>query len=196
MNDKLSELIKQYHELFPQSQKGIQQCADEIESLISFVGNQKFNHLAEIGSDEGGSIWLYANLFAAENAVITIVDQEIKPVLSAVVQTIKSRLPVRVVLIYGLSKDVYLDDVDFLHIDGDHSYEATHRDYVRNYAHVLPGGLILLHDTNLWEGPIKVKEELQGNITNFVGNRLIGKGEGLEPTETSTGITVVKKRIL
>jgi len=43
--------------------------------------------------------------------------------------------------------DFPCEAIDFLFIDGDHSYEGVKADYERHKVKVRPGGLIALHDT-------------------------------------------------
>lgn len=42
--------------------------------------------------------------------------------------------------------------IRLLFIDGDHSYEASKRDFDQWSPHVVPGGLIALHDIGEWDG--------------------------------------------
>jgi predicted O-methyltransferase YrrM len=63
--------------------------------------------------------------------------------------------------------------IDFLYIDGDHSYEAVRRDFEDWFEHVRPGGWILLHDSHRepnapddvfargWPGPTQLAHELK-----------------------------------
>lgn len=190
---QLHSLIAEYKELF-KPELGIQQCSDEVEQLIEFFGERKFNNIVEIGSDEGGSIWLYAQLFASPEAIITIVDLAVKPVLQNVIKTLKERLPdAKFVTIEGSSHHVYLRNFDFIHIDGDHSYEAAKHDFESTWPFLLPGGFAVLHDTMLWEGTIQLREELEKEFQTktFKGHNLVSGHFGKEGDNLSTGITVV-----
>ena len=195
--EKLYILIDEYKELFPGMERGIQQCSDEIEQLIDLLGGQsEFHSMAEIGCDDGGTLWLYPQLFGAPNCLVTIVDHTIKPVIHEIIAKLKNRTTSRFVVIQGYSQDVSLDDFDFLHIDGDHSYEAASSDFTRNWSHLKSGGVILIHDTLLWEGTIRLREEIEQSgfkNTTLKGYNLISGNFGKEGTNLSTGITAVFK---
>ena len=73
--------------------------------------------------------------------------------------------------------DVYnkVSDVDFLFIDGNHSYESVLCDFLLYYPLVKKGGIIGFHDTKLSESnvgvPKLISEIRDGKFTN--GNRII-----------------------
>lgn len=64
----------------------------------------------------------------------------------------KNRLLDRVVLIPKLSWEAVNDvkeNIDFIFIDGDHSYEGLRRDWNDWSGKIIPGGCAALHDTQL-----------------------------------------------
>lgn len=73
--------------------------------------------------------------------------------------------------------DVYnkVSDVDFLFIDGNHSYESVLCDFLLYYPLVKKGGIVGFHDTKLSESnvgvPKLISEIRDGKFTN--GNRII-----------------------
>jgi predicted O-methyltransferase YrrM len=50
--------------------------------------------------------------------------------------------------------------IRLLFIDGDHSYEATRADVEIWSKHVAPGGLMALHDVDVWPGVTQAYGEL------------------------------------
>ena len=86
--------------------------------------------------------------------------------------------------------------IDFLHIDGDHTYEGVKLDWELYSPKVRPGGYITVHDTdesvlenfywyadeNRWNGgPARLVREIEGYVKT---NLFDGK---------STGVTILKK---
>jgi predicted O-methyltransferase YrrM len=62
------------------------------------------------------------------------------------------------------------DEIDFLFIDGDHSYEGVSRDWRDWTPHVKVGGHVVLHDARLVEGwttpetgPLRLVGDLEGD---------------------------------
>jgi len=51
--------------------------------------------------------------------------------------------------------------IRLLFIDGDHSYEGVARDFIAWERHVVPGGVVALHDVGVWDG-----------VTNFYAMNL------------------------
>ncbi|MDP9171002.1 MAG: class I SAM-dependent methyltransferase, partial [Acidobacteriota bacterium] len=43
--------------------------------------------------------------------------------------------------------------IDYLHIDGDHSYEGSRQDFFDYKPLVAPGGIVTFHDTNGFQLP-------------------------------------------
>jgi cephalosporin hydroxylase len=73
--------------------------------------------------------------------------------------------------------DVYnkIADIDFLFIDGNHSYESVLSDFLLYYPLVKNGGIVGFHDTKLSESnigvPKLISEIRDGKFTN--GNRIV-----------------------
>ena len=68
-----------------------------------------------------------------------------------------------------------VSDIDFLFIDGNHSYESVLCDFLLYYPLVKKGGIVGFHDTKLSESnigvPKLISEIRDGKFTN--GNRII-----------------------
>ena len=100
--------------------------------------------------------------------------------------------------------------IDYLHIDGDHSYEGVKRDFELYSTIMNPNGIISIHDTDseyqstfivtddekknfhLFDGPVKFIEELRNNsewdLVNLKNFRIF------EPKASSTGLALLIKR--
>ena len=61
--------------------------------------------------------------------------------------------------------DKYVNPIDVLHIDADHSYEGVKRDFDIWSMHVRPGGVVLFHDI----------ESFPDDVGRFFHKDLIGK---------------------
>ena len=105
MENNLYDLIQTYDKLFPVKHGGILQSLDELEQLVTEIGDRKFHAMAEIGSCFGGTVWLYSQLFGAEGCNFTIVDIKIDPILWNVIEEIESRKKIKFEII---------DDLDFM----------------------------------------------------------------------------------
>ena len=202
----LYDLIREYDDMFGEKTGGILQSLDELEQLVVEIGDRKFKSMAEIGSYRGGTAWLYSQLFGADDSKFTIVDIKIHPIIRKVVKEIEQRTNIKFELIEAPSDKVFLKPKDFLHIDADHRYHMVKKDYETHYYSVEKGGVILLHDTLLDEGPgenksgcIRFREELEAsgaNIKTFGGTIMLCDCFGpnkSNPDNRSIGISLIYK---
>lgn len=155
------------------SERGIQESLDELlevkQYLILHNMYQNRNTYTEIGSAEGGSLWIYAHMFLEPGGVINII--EIKP--RAALYKIISDLQKEgfIVNLYTENSDRtpgWIIETDILFIDGDHSYLGVSTDFNRYYPVVSKGGLCLLHDTTSFPGCVRLKNELKSKLDNVV----------------------------
>ena len=65
--------------------------------------------------------------------------------------------------------------IDYLHIDGDHSYEGCKRDFYDYLPLMNKKGVISIHDTTM-EGPQKVVEEIRMAGYQVIDFRELGWG--------------------
>jgi predicted O-methyltransferase YrrM len=62
----------------------------------------------------------------------------------------------------------FTDEIDFLFIDGDHSYKGVKADVVAWFSKLKSGGIIVMHDIGWAEGVVKViQEEIEPNLEKF-----------------------------
>lgn len=195
---KLDELIREYEEYFMFG--GIQQSKSELEQLVKEVGEKKFVSMCEIGIADGATLWLYSHLFAAENANFVVLDMDIRPITRKVIAAIEEITTVRFSTFERKSLGFELPmEVDFLHIDGDHGYEEVRYDYFTHSRKVISGGIIIIHDTLLIDGPNRLRQEIEGSITaskTFRGTDTLCDCFGpnrINPQNRAFGTTVIWK---
>jgi predicted O-methyltransferase YrrM len=132
------------------------QRREELLELLARLEHLQPSRLCEIGTAAGGTLYLLTRV-AQESAVIVSID------ISAPAHTRRARQQLvrasqTVVSVQGDSHDPasrrMIEDclggepLDFLLIDGDHSYEGVKTDFELYSPLVREGGLIALHDIN------------------------------------------------
>jgi cephalosporin hydroxylase len=137
------------------------QATDEILWLLDIVKALRPRTVVEVGTDEGGTLFLWTRVVAPD-AHLVAVDMRPLGVLGAwsryaVVRRGLARHEQRIDLVMPadsqspttVERVVELlggRPVDFLFIDGDHSYEGVKRDFELWSPLVRSGGIIVLHD--------------------------------------------------
>lgn len=137
------------------------QLRAEIEALLSVLETERPSTLIEIGTFLGGSLFLFSRV-AADDATLISIDLHRGewgggyPAVRSVLYRSFARKGQRIELVRADSHDPrtlqrtkrLLDgrDVDFLFIDGDHSYDGVRSDLEMYGPLVRPGGLIAFHD--------------------------------------------------
>lgn len=152
------------------------QVREEIEELLKILNSAKPKVILEIGTANGGTLFLFSRV-ASEDAIIISIDL---PGGKFGGGYPKWKIPLyksfekknqRIYLIRENShkqealekvKKILNDKrVDFLFIDGDHSYEGVKRDFEMYSPLVRKGGIIAFHD--IVPGP----EENVGGVPRF-----------------------------
>lgn len=137
------------------------QHTDEILWLLEKLAQDPPKTIVEIGTDEGGTLFLWTRA-AAPDALLVAVDSRPLGVLGqrstyAIVRKGLARDRQRIELVMPANSQIQetVDrvrgilggrPVDFLFIDGDHSYEGVKRDFELWSPLVRSGGLIAFHD--------------------------------------------------
>lgn len=194
---QLNSLIDEYESYFMNG--GIQQSYSDLRDLVEEIGDRKFSNMAEIGVADGATLWLYSQLFGAPKAHITLVDNDWRAVTARVVMALEG-MEFTFKIHIAQSDTVKIDGpLDFLHIDGDHRYEYVKYDYDTHGTKVVPGGVIIIHDTTLIEGPLRLKHALEHMgvaMKNFNGTDTMCNCFGPDrqnPQKRAFGTTVIWK---
>jgi cephalosporin hydroxylase len=168
------------------------QVRSEITALAAEVLQLKPRTVLEIGTARGGTLFLWAGL-AAPDAMLVSVDLPFGefgggyPSFKVPLFRSFARDKQNVALIRGnshasqtialIKRHLSGRPVDFLFIDGDHSYEGVAADFEAFSGLVRPGGLIAFHDVvpgrpeavggvpRYWQ---QLKQQWKGEIREFV----------------------------
>jgi predicted O-methyltransferase YrrM len=138
-----------------------QQIRSEFLELAEMVKEQNCKYIMEIGTYRGGTLFVFSQL-AAPRATVISLDFHFsflgkvygaiqKPLLRKFVRNGKSlfllrqnsHLPQTLAVIRNI---LHGHELDFLFIDGDHSYEGVREDFMMYSPLVREGGLIAFHD--------------------------------------------------
>lgn len=141
---------------------GALQKPHELSLLISYLQRRpKAETVLEIGTCNGGTLWLWCYLAAKDALIISLdlpggafgggYDEQMIPLLESYArktQTLElirgdshteEALEVTTKLLGGR-------EVDLLFIDGDHTYEGVKKDWEMYSPLVRPGGIVVFHD--------------------------------------------------
>jgi len=153
------------------------QIREEIKSLLEIISKFKPQNILEIGTAKGGTLFLFCKT-APPNSTIISMDLPEGPFGG--VEYPDWKIPIfesfreKNQKIHLLRNNSHLsssvkqvkkilrgEKLDFLFIDGDHSYEGVKQDF-KNYSKLVKsGGIIVFHDIN--PGP----EDLVGGVPKF-----------------------------
>lgn len=131
----------------------VQQYKEEFEELLRMYKELKPQTVVEIGSEYGGTLWYWLK-HAPAGATVINVDPLLRDPGFSLELAWQSWCPLDVTLktIVGYSQDKadevgqMVDEVDFLFIDGDHTYKGAKKDWELYAPMVREGGLIAFHD--------------------------------------------------
>lgn len=150
------------------------QVRSEFLDLLHLLAEEPPSRVLEIGTARGGTLFLFSRI-AAPGATLVTVDLPGGPFGGGYPRS-RSRLlksfgrgGQRIHPIRGDSHRVAtldevkrrVNDVDFLFIDGDHTYDGVRRDWEMYGPLVRPGGLVAFHD--IVDGPA----EAVGGVPQF-----------------------------
>lgn len=145
---------------------GLQQIRAEILALTDFVASLKPKHVMEIGSASGASFYLWSMLAAEDGKKISVDlpggvyggEVNADPLVRARRDQMMQGFAPGVHLVAGNSHtpEIYRqvesilgkEKLDFLFIDGDHTYEGVRTDYLIYRDFVRSQGYIAFHDIN------------------------------------------------
>ena len=127
------------------------QNPDEIIELLTLLKNREVRNILEIGTSRGGTLYLFARMTDRSAKLISI---DIHQNFNKLVDTFP-RGKQEIILIEADSNnratiekiaDHFPDGIDFLFIDGDHSYDGVRLDFEFYSPFIKPGGMIAFHD--------------------------------------------------
>jgi len=146
------------------AQFGMVQIPEEITALVDILRDRQLRNVMEIGSESGGTFYLWCRLTAIAGLKISVDlptgDSGSWKYAGAAALAERTRQFKRwsgnVHVVTGDSHEqrircevadiLHGEKLDFLFIDGDHSYEGVKADYEDYRDFVRPGGLIAFHD--------------------------------------------------
>lgn len=134
----------------------------EIGALVELAQTIQPRIIVEIGSARGGTLYLWSRIVGAGGMVISVDSPgavgSVRPPWRWFYRRL-GRGRARISTVDGDSHALPVQDkvdrllegrpVDFLFIDGDHSYEGVRADFVHYLSRVRAGGLAALHDIAL-----------------------------------------------
>jgi len=145
---------------------GAVQIPEELSAFVDFLKTRQLRNVMEIGSEAGGTFWLWCQLAAMGGLKISLDKPDgdsgsgrfaSPDELIARTAKFKTFAP-RVRVITGDSHRPPIRDaveqalggekLDFLFIDGDHSFNGVKQDFLDYSTFVRPGGVIAFHDIN------------------------------------------------
>jgi cephalosporin hydroxylase len=156
----------------------------EIEALLHILERDAPKTIVEIGTARGGTLFLFARA-AAPDAFLLGVDWGIS-VARAPLYRALAREGQRVELLEGDSHDASMVSnartllagrpVDFLFVDGDHTYEGVRADFELWTPLVRQGGLVALHDIHSVGEEFGVGAFWQELTSRYETEELVGRG--------------------
>jgi cephalosporin hydroxylase len=175
---------------------GMQQVPEEILSLADFVEGLHPRNIIEIGSARGGTFYLWCMLADRCGLKIAVdlpggsyggeenADATVRLTRASLIKSWAENVH----LVEGDSHALEIhsrvssllgrEKVDFLFIDGDHTYEGVRADYLAYREFVRPSGYIAFHDINDSEfhrlnmvGVARFWQELKGHKVEFNSNQ-------------------------
>ena len=131
------------------------QIHDELKSLCEMVEKISPRTILEIGVEQAGSAYFFHHLLSPNNG--TYIGIDIEPESKRRANYLTDLIPnVKSIVLVEDSRKKETEDLvskilngvglDFLFIDGFHSYEVAKSDYLLYSGFVRPGGIIAFHD--------------------------------------------------
>jgi len=182
----------------------INQNLEELNKVYKSLRDEKVNVFVEIGGASGGSLWMYANLLCEKGAEIVVIEPERRRELCFICNKL-SQLGYKVKQIHQNSMMALAsvsNEIDLLHIDGDHDEISVLNDFSFYFPKVEYGGYAILHDTDSFAGPKKLRESLEtqnedivtyscGDFFEFTKSNLVSGSK-----QCQCGTSVIRRREL
>jgi predicted O-methyltransferase YrrM len=160
------------------------QVRGEIAALLRILEPRACRRVLEIGTQHGGSLFLFAHVSAPDAQIVSVDLPHGEfgggyPVWRAPLYRRFGRAGQRIELVRGDSHAAETlarvrsllagEPLDFLFVDGDHTYEGVKQDFESYRELVRPGGLIALHDIAPGVASAEAEQEnlLGGDVPRF-----------------------------
>jgi len=172
----------------PLNRRFIRLDIDEAAALYKLVKNLPNARGIEIGRFKGGSTLMLAAAVGPQGRLLSV-DNETQddPGITEILR--QTNMLDRVELVIADANEVECDlAVDFVFIDGDHSYQGAKQDHNKWGSKVRPGGFIIHHDmgnarplSSQWDSLFKLKLEIESTqqdvleLVQGVGSMVIFK---------------------
>ncbi len=122
--------------------------------LLEFLASLKPRILVEIGTADGGTLFLFSTIAAPDAVIISVDIRNLAYRRALYHEFIGGRQEVRLLRGHSHSEEMLRsvkailgnDLIDFLFIDSDHTYEAVKKDFELYWPLVRQGGVIAFHD--------------------------------------------------
>lgn len=153
------------------------QDEEEFWSLFALLQGRQVSEILEIGAEKGGTLWFWDKVAGPGGRVVSVdtcdnVFFDLEEGISDVSLIVgDSHAPEDIDRIMNL----FPEGVDFLFIDGDHSYEGVKADFDNFSPLVRPGGIIAFHDIGAGD-PQKLWREIEPRHSTAKYHCTIGIG--------------------
>jgi len=134
------------------------QIRSEIQALCEIVRQRRPRTVLEIGTQHGGTFFLFSRVVAPDALLVSIdlASEDLKPWRSLCTNLRTKGQSVSVIdgdshatsTVERVNRVLGGRKVDFLFIDGDHSYEGVRQDFENYVGFLNDPGLIAFHDIN------------------------------------------------
>jgi predicted O-methyltransferase YrrM len=135
----------------------------ELRDFFNFLGEKKFNVICEIGTDNGGTLYLWSKILKPGGLIISV---DLAKLYRKSINRFLRRIFPKEQQVYFIREDSHTSicveklvrilkekKIDFLFIDGDHSYDGVKQDFSDYSKFVKKGGIIAFHDISVTELP-------------------------------------------
>lgn len=139
----------------------VEQSKEEIKKLIRFVAGKRPKRIMEIGTAKGGTLFLFGKIFDPDLMISIDLPNGMYGGIGTENDERYKTFGRDVRLIKANSHDAFtlkaavdiLDGkkLDFLFIDGDHTYDGVRYDFEMYRKLVRPGGVVAMHDIKTHE---------------------------------------------
>jgi predicted O-methyltransferase YrrM len=154
--DGLEDILDTVLEVEPGSPYSVEisQLREEIRGLAELVDDKEPETVLEIGTLRGGTFYVWCRyLDSAEHLVsLDLPGRELKSRRDDVIREFAPSKEIDLIRGNSHEDEIFeeatelVDDVDFLFIDGDHTYEGAKEDFETYSSLVSDGGTVAFHD--------------------------------------------------